>query len=64
MKYKVKWREYMNEIKCPNCGQVFQIDETSYESILRQVRDDEFNKQINAREKQYKDEKEIAKADF
>ena len=58
MKYKVKWREYMNEIKCPNCGQVFQIDETSYESILRQVRDDEFNKQINAREKQYKDEKE------
>lgn len=48
----------MNEIKCPNCGQVFQIDETSYESILRQVRDDEFNKQINAREKQYKDEKE------
>ena len=58
MKYKVKWREYMNEIKCPNCGQVFQIDETSYESILRQVRDDEFNKQINAREKQYKDEKD------
>ena len=48
----------MNEIKCPNCGQVFQIDETSYESILRQVRDDEFNKQINAREKQYKDEKD------
>ena len=48
----------MNGIKCPNCGQVFQIDETSYESILRQVRDDEFNKQINAREKQYKDEKE------
>ena len=58
MRYKVKWREYMNEIKCPNCGQVFQIDETSYESILRQVRDDEFNKQINAREKQYKDEKD------
>lgn len=47
----------MNEIKCPNCGQVFQIDETSYESILKQVRDDEFNKQINAREEQYKLEK-------
>lgn len=47
----------MNEIKCPNCGKVFQIDETSYESILKQVRDDEFNKQINAREEQYKVEK-------
>ena len=47
----------MNEIKCPNCGKVFQIDETSYESILKQIRDDEFNKQINEREKQYKTEK-------
>lgn len=47
----------MNEIKCPNCGKVFQIDETGYESILKQVRDDEFNKQINAREEQYRVEK-------
>ena len=47
----------MNEIKCPSCGKVFKIDETSYESILKQVRDDEFNKQINAREEQYKTEK-------
>ena len=47
----------MNEIKCPKCGQIFQIDETSYESILKQVRDEEFNKQINAREEQYKIEK-------
>ncbi len=48
----------MNEIKCPNCGKIFQIDETSYESILKQIRDDEFNKQINSREKQYQKEKE------
>lgn len=47
----------MNEIKCPKCGKVFQIDETSYETILKQVRDNEFNKQINAREEQYKAEK-------
>ena len=47
----------MNEIKCPNCGKIFQIDETSYESILKQVRDDEFNKQISTREEQYKIEK-------
>lgn len=48
----------MQEIKCPNCGKVFQIDETSYESIVKQIRDNEFNKQIDEREKQYKTEKE------
>lgn len=48
----------MNEIKCPNCGKVFKIDETSYESILKQVRDEEFHKQIDTREKQFKVEKE------
>ena len=48
----------MQEIKCPNCGKVFQIDETSYESIVEQIRDKEFNKQISEREKQYITEKE------
>ncbi len=48
----------MNEIRCPNCGKVFQIDETSYESIVKQIRDNEFNKQIDEREKRYKTEKE------
>ena len=37
----------MNEIKCPKCGEVFQIDETSYAAIVKQVRDEEFNKEIN-----------------
>lgn len=48
----------MNEIKCPNCGKVFKIDETNYAVILKQVRDNEFNKQIDEREKQFKTEKE------
>ena len=39
----------MNEIKCPKCGEVFQIDEASYASILKQVRDEEFNKEIESR---------------
>lgn len=47
----------MNEIKCPHCGKSFTIDETSYETILKQVRDDEFHKQIKEREEQYKTEK-------
>ena len=50
----------MNEIKCPNCGKVFQIDETSYESILKQIRDEEFHKEIDSREKQFSKEKESA----
>ena len=35
----------MNELKCPNCGIVFQIDEQDYESIVKQIRDNEFNKE-------------------
>ncbi len=50
----------MNEIKCPKCGTVFQISETDYESIVKQIRDKEFNKEISIREEQYKSEKESA----
>ena len=50
----------MNEIKCPNCGKVFQIDESNYESIVKQIRDHEFEKEITAREKQYEQDKESA----
>lgn len=49
-----------NEIKCPNCGKVFQIDETSYESILKQIRDEEFHKEIESKEKQFNKERESA----
>lgn len=37
----------MNEIKCPKCGEVFQIDETSYAAIVKQVRDSEFKKEVS-----------------
>ncbi len=50
----------MNEIKCPNCGTVFQVDESSYDSIVKQVRDREFSKEIEDREKHYSQEKETA----
>ena len=39
----------MNEIKCPHCGKVFQVDETGFASIVRQVRDHEFDKELSAR---------------
>ena len=48
----------MNELKCPNCGTVFQIDEVDYMSIVKQVKDKEFEKEISVRETQYKNDKE------
>lgn len=39
----------MSEIKCPNCGKTFKIDENSYADIVRQVRDSEYSKDIEAK---------------
>ena len=39
----------MKDIKCPSCGKTFQIDPSSFEEILRQIIDEEFNKQIKER---------------
>ena len=50
----------MNEIKCPNCGKVFQIDESDYESIVRQIRNSEFEKELNSIEVQHNKDKESA----
>jgi len=36
----------MNEIKCPKCGTIFKIDESEYESIVKQIRNNEFEKEI------------------
>ena len=44
----------MNEIKCPKCGTVFQINETDYESIVKQIRNTEFAKEIEMHDKQHK----------
>ncbi len=40
----------MQEIKCPNCGEVFQVDESGYAQIAQQVRDHEFSKELQRRE--------------
>ncbi|WP_321973448.1 DUF2130 domain-containing protein [Paratractidigestivibacter sp.] len=39
----------MAEIKCPHCGRVFTVDESEYASIVKQVRDDEFERDMAAR---------------
>lgn len=50
----------MNEIKCPNCGTVFKIDEKQYDSIVKQVRDSEFKNEIATRQEQYENDKKQA----
>lgn len=39
----------MNEIKCPNCGEVFTVNDSQYSELLSQVRTAEFDKEIHAR---------------
>jgi hypothetical protein len=41
----------MNEIRCPHCGKVFQVDESGYAQLLRQVRDAEFERDMAERER-------------
>ena len=48
----------MQEIKCPNCGEVFQVDESGYAQILQQVRDREFEKEVERREKELSEKRE------
>ena len=42
----------MNEIKCPNCGEVFTVNESQYAELLSQVRTVEFDKELHERIKQ------------
>lgn len=54
----------MRELKCPNCGKIFQVDEASYADILNQVKNSEFDAEISRRlhelEKQHKAEQEAS----
>lgn len=52
----------MKEIKCPNCGEMFQIDESNYQSIVNQIRDQQFSDDLKLREEQLIKEKESALA--
>lgn len=43
----------MKSIKCPKCGEVFAIDENSYADIAKQVRDDEFSRELAERQNDF-----------
>lgn len=48
----------MQEMKCPNCGKVFQVDDAGYAQILQQVRDKEFEKELERREQELNQKKQ------
>lgn len=50
----------MQEIKCPKCGEIFQVDESGYAAIVKQVRDKEFAEELKTREDQFNSEKKNA----
>ena len=39
----------MAELKCPHCGQAFTVDDTALASIVQQIRDSEFDKDLHKR---------------
>ncbi|MDO4850736.1 MAG: DUF2130 domain-containing protein [Actinomycetota bacterium] len=57
----------MSQIRCPHCGGVFQVDESGYADIARQVRDQEFQHDLAERERilrdDHKKDLELALAD-
>ena len=50
----------MNEISCPHCEKTFKIDEAGYADIAKQVRDSEFESQLQERMELAEREKENA----
>lgn len=56
----------MNEIICPNCDKAFKVDEAGFADIVKQVRDHQFEEEINSRlviaEKQKNDAVKLAEA--
>ena len=57
----------MNEIICPNCKKTFKVDEAGFADLLKQVRDHQFQEEINERltiiEKEKESDKKLALAE-
>ena len=49
-----------NTVKCPNCKEVFKVDDSVYTAIVKQVRDQQFDDEINSRIQAEKKAKESA----
>lgn len=54
----------MKEIKCPNCQTIFKIDDDSYYEILKQIKDEELEKERTVLEQRYEKELQLQKEKF
>jgi len=50
----------MNKIVCPNCKTAFDMDKAGFADILKQVRDEEFSRELTERERRFTTEKASA----
>ena len=50
----------MNEIKCPHCTKTFNLDDAGYAEILKQVKNHEFEIELEKREKDFLRQREEA----
>jgi hypothetical protein len=50
----------MHEIKCPHCGEAFTVDESGYAELLKQVRDEAFEKSLSEALNRAESEKQTA----
>lgn len=50
----------MNEITCPNCNKPFKLDNAGYADIVKQVRDHQFQEELNSRLELAQNEKNSA----
>ena len=39
----------MNDIICPNCHKAFKVDETGFAEIIKQVHNDQFEKELKSK---------------
>ena len=55
----------MAELRCPHCGKTFSVDDTEVNSIVQQIRDKEFEKNVNSRVNEMEEHlREIHEADI
>ena len=54
----------MSEIKCPKCGEIFQIDKAQYSELLESVKNKEFERELGVREELIKSKIEREKDDL
>ena len=45
----------MHEIRCPKCGEIFQVDESGYAELLSQVRNEAFEEELHKRARELED---------